>query len=488
MKPSPLGFGLILVALGLAPPAAAAATVELSPSADTGLRGRTGGQDNNLGAATTLIAGGVATSEKARSLLEFDIAGSVPSGATVTSVQLQLTVTKAAFGAGSNFALHRALVDWGEGAGTGDRGRLAITGEASFNHRFAPSTSWGAPGGQSGVDYSAAASVSTFVNQAGTYTWPASAQLVADVQGWLDGTVSNHGWFLIGDAETTAGTARRFGSREDAGNAPTLVIEYTLPFKITQFDVNGAMASITWSGGAPPYQIQNASTAGGPYSNVNPPIQTTSTTLAVSGDQTYFRVVSEQTARYRATFQAVWNSTTHPQDYPGGAHWSGLVGGTHNASVSFWEPGQLASPGIKSMAEFGGQSTLLGEVAAAIQAGAAEHQLSGGGIGGGSGSSSLTFDVSRDFPLVTLTSMIAPSPDWFIGVRGESLLANGDWVESKVIQLHLYDAGTDAGASYASSNQPENPFVPVSQIQGFPAEVDGMLTAFGTMTFTRLHE
>ncbi len=485
MKALPPGLGLSLVALGIA----SAATVELPPSADTGLRGRTGGQDNNLGAATTLIAGGVATSEKSRSLLEFDIAGSEPTGATLTSIQLQLTVTKASFGPGSNFALHRSLVDWGEGAGTGDSGRLAISGEASFNHRFAPTTPWGQPGGQSGVDYSAAASGSTFVNQVGTYTWPSSAQLIADVRGWLDGTVSNHGWFLISDAETTARTARRFGSREHGSNPPTLTIEYTPPpFKVTQFNITDSSAALLWTGGAPPYQVQSAPAPQGPYTNVNAPLQSKSTSVSLSGDQAYFRVVSEQTARYRATFQAVWNSTTHPQDFPGGAHWSGLVGGTHNAAVTFWEPGQLASPGIKAMAEFGAQSALLGEVAAAIQTGAAEHQLSGGGIGGGSGSSSLTFEVSRDFPLVTLTSMIAPSPDWFIGVRGESLLANGDWVESKVIQLRLYDAGTDAGPSYASPNQAEDPFIPVSQILGFPAEVDGMLTAFGTMTFTRLHE
>ncbi len=479
------GLGLFLAAFGTA----AGATVQLSPSADTGLRGRSGAQDNNLGAATTLIAGGVATSEKSRSLLVFDIAGSVPAGATITSVQLQLTVTKAAFGAGSNFALHRALSDWGEGAGTGDGGRLAVTGEASFNHRFAPSTAWGQPGGQSGVDYSAAASGSTFVNQVGTYTWQSGDQLIADVQGWLDGEAPNHGWFLISDAETTARTARRFGSREHGVSPPMLTIDFTPPpFKVTQFNVTGSSAALIWTGGVPPYQLQSAPAPQGPYSNVDSPLQATSTSVSLSGNQTYFRVVSEQTARYRATFQAVWNSTTHPQDFPGGAHWSGLVGGTHNAAVSFWEPGQPASPGIKAMAEFGAQSTLLAEVAAAIPAGTAEHQLSGGGIGGGSGSASLTFDASRDFPLVTLTSMIAPSPDWFIGVRGESLLADGDWVESKVIQLHLYDAGTDAGPSYASPNQAENPFVPVTQILGFPAEVDGMLTTFGTMTFTRIRE
>lgn len=202
---------------------------------------------------------------------------------------------------------------------------------------------------------------------------------------------------------------------------------------------------------------------------------------------TFYRVVAEQTARYQVTFDAVWSPATHPLDYPGGAHWSGLAGGTHNGSVAFWAPGSLATTGIKNMAEFGGKTALLQEVAAALLAGSAERQLSGGGPSA-NGSVSLIFDISRDFPLVTLVSMIAPSPDWFIGVNGESLLENNRWVESKVVPLHLHDAGTDAGPSYASANQAESPFVPITRISGFPALVDSELTTFGTFTFTRIRD
>ncbi len=37
------------------------------------------------------------------------------------------------------------------------------------------------------------------------------------------------------------------------------------------------------------------------------------------------------------------------------------------------------------------------------------------------GSTSLDFELTEDFPLVTLVAMIAPSPDWFIGVRNLDL-------------------------------------------------------------------
>lgn len=45
-----------------------------------------------------------------------------------------------------------------------------------------------------------------------------------------------------------------------------------------------------------------------------------------------------------------------------------------------------------------------------------------------------------------------PSPDWVVGVSGLDLcLKDCSWVESKVIDLFPYDAGTDNGISYMVS-------------------------------------
>lgn len=44
---------------------------------------------------------------------------------------------------------------------------------------------------------------------------------------------------------------------------------------------------------------------------------------------------------------------------------------------------------------------------------------------------------------------LGPSPDWVVGVSGLDLcLKDCSWVESKVIDLLPYDAGTDGGISY----------------------------------------
>lgn len=76
-------------------------------------------------------------------------------------------------------------------------------------------------------------------------------------------------------------------------------------------------------------------------------------------------------ATYEVTFDVSWSAATHPVMFPSNAHFSGLVGGTHSPAVQFWTPGTLASLGIKRMAEWGQQTTLAGEVQAAIGAGTA---------------------------------------------------------------------------------------------------------------------
>ena len=75
---------------------------------------------------------------------------------------------------------------------------------------------------------------------------------------------------------------------------------------------------------------------------------------------------------------------------------------------------------MEAMAEFGGTSGLIQEIkAAGTNRGAT---ISGGGLSPGTSSTSVNFTVTAAHPLVTLVSMIAPSPDWFVGVAGLSLL------------------------------------------------------------------
>jgi hypothetical protein len=189
-----------------------------------------------------------------------------------------------------------------------------------------------------------------------------------------------------------------------------------------------------------------------------------------------------QTAEYTVTFEATGNAETHPASFPPNPHFSGLIGGTHDVSVAFWRVGELASPGIESMAETGAKSTLISEFNAAILAGGADSLVSGGGINPSPGSVAVSFQIDLEFPLVTLVSMIAPSPDWFVGVWGLSLLESGDWVEEKVVALLPYDSGTDSGTTYTSPNSDTDPAEPITLITTLPV---GNGVPLGTFTFTR---
>jgi Spondin_N len=187
------------------------------------------------------------------------------------------------------------------------------------------------------------------------------------------------------------------------------------------------------------------------------------------------------TAQYTVRFDATWNRGSHPVEFPADAHFSPLVGGTHDSRVRFWRPGDPASDGIERMAEGGRTGPLADEIAAAVRAGTAEQGFTGAGIDS-PGSTSFPFTLSRQYPLVTLVTMVAPSPDWFVGVAGLSLIEDGKWVEEKVVALAGYDAGSDDGTTFRSPDDDTVPKQPVARLAGGPL---GNGKPLGTFTFTR---
>ena len=182
---------------------------------------------------------------------------------------------------------------------------------------------------------------------------------------------------------------------------------------------------------------------------------------------------------YRVTFDATWSNATH-SPFPPNPHFSGLIGGTHNSSLSVWDVGSNASEGIEVMAETGSKTPLRREVEDAIIAGTAHSLISGGGVGNSPGRVSTTFKADTSHPLVSLVSMIAPSPDWFVGARNLPLFEHGRWHGEIVVVLYAYDAGTDSGPNFTSANDDTNPAEPIHLIKGHPFAGDPPL---GTFTF-----
>ena len=214
--------------LSILPATIWSATVTINPSQDNTLAQEL--PDNSSGACESIFSGmiDVDTLDGARrALLQFDIAGNIPPNSTITSVTLNMAVTRGGNHADSTFFLHRVTTAWGEGTNTcgvrgGGQAEPAAAGAATWLsaiHDQAPA--WGAPGG----DFNSTASGNTLVNDE-TPVWSSTPAMVSDVQDWLDNPGTNFGWILK-DNETNSTSARRFDSREGA-TAPSLVVEFDL--------------------------------------------------------------------------------------------------------------------------------------------------------------------------------------------------------------------------------------------------------------------
>ena len=193
-------------------------------------------------------------------------------------------------------------------------------------------------------------------------------------------------------------------------------------------------------------------------------------------------------ARYRLTFNATWSVQTHPVNFPPPAHFSPLAGAVHNDQVVFWRSGETATDGVELMAETGDASGLLAEVASAISDGSAASAIDGGGVEVSPGSVSIEFEVTRDHPLVTVTSMVAPSPDWFVGVRDLSLFDGSSFIETLTLDLPVYDSGTDSGTGFTSSDQDTQPAATITRLSSDATETNFQngLPSMGQFVIVRL--
>ena len=194
----------------------------------------------------------------------------------------------------------------------------------------------------------------------------------------------------------------------------------------------------------------------------------------------------ETEARYRVTFNATWSAETHPTNFPSGPHFSGLVGATHHGDVRLWQTGEIASDGIELMAETGGKSELLHEIEHLIDDGDAHGELSGDGLNPSPGTVSLVFGAVSSHPNVTLVSMVAPSPDWFVGVSALPLMEDGAWRERIEVSLRVYDAGTDDGTVYTARNADTDPAEPITRLTESDAGFADGEPVIGTFVFELL--
>jgi len=168
-------------------------------------------------------------------------------------------------------------------------------------------------------------------------------------------------------------------------------------------------------------------------------------------------VLPEGTIKYEVTFDFNWSSTSFPDDYPSNAHFSKFIGWSHQLNHDFLKVGTLASQGIKDMAEKGKTTPLDSEINTKIENGEGLKLFIGDNLPSGVGQIKMIVYVDAENPSISLVSMLAPSPDWYLGVVNVNLLEGNKFVDTKTVKAIVYDAGTDSGVSYKSSDMITNP-------------------------------
>jgi hypothetical protein len=235
----------------------------LAPSKDASIFQNNPNFSNGSGPG--VFAGTNGMGSPRRGLIEFDISGNVPAGATITNVQLTLFLGQVAGNDSTprTIGLYKLAADWGEGTtgagqmigGTG-QGFPADPGDATWNARFfpPPGTLWTTPGGDHAATASATTIVSSVINA--PYMWLSTPGLVSDVQMWLNTPSTNFGWELINLDEITSTVFRAFYTREfsDATLRPQLQITFdaatTVPEPTSMVLLPiGIFGLVLWAGG-----------------------------------------------------------------------------------------------------------------------------------------------------------------------------------------------------------------------------------------------
>lgn len=175
---------------------------------------------------------------------------------------------------------------------------------------------------------------------------------------------------------------------------------------------------------------------------------------------------------YKFTITGLWQT---PQfSVPPSAHFTYFVGLIHDEKTSIWREATLASPGIEAVAEVGNALPLSIELDSLV---ANKKAIAVVSIPPPSPTGNISRSVyfNSNFSHISFVSMIAPSPDWFVGVKNLNLYRNDQWLDDTTVQLYVYDAGTEDGDVFAYNNPATVPQQPIQLLT--PAK--GMVLANG---------
>jgi Spondin_N len=192
-------------------------------------------------------------------------------------------------------------------------------------------------------------------------------------------------------------------------------------------------------------------------------------------------------ASYKIYITGTWAMPQHT--IPANVHFTQFVGLIHSEESAIYKQGALASIGVENVAEIGNSTVLKNEMDSLIAANKAlgKFFLT---IAGAIGKDSTSVSVNIKNPNISFVSMLAPSPDWFVGVDSYNLIQNGKWVTDITIPVYGYDAGTEDGDVFGYANTATVPQQPISLMTPTNASIiangNAVIAPFANVRFVKL--
>ncbi len=140
----------------------------------------------------------------------------------------------------------------------------------------------------------------------------------------------------------------------------------------------------------------------------------------------------------------------------------------------------------------GNPSVLAKEIYRQRRYGNVKSHIQGAGAVQTPGSTTLMdIHVDEDRSLVSVITMVFPSPDWFLGISNVDMCnpVTGEWREEYNRDLLPYDSGTDDGTSFESRNSASDPRKNIFLIgneDDTNFKSDSKIRRLGTFKFTKV--
>jgi hypothetical protein len=176
----------------------------------------------------------------------------------------------------------------------------------------------------------------------------------------------------------------------------------------------------------------------------------------------------DSNASYKIIITGTWAMPQHT--IPPTEHFTQFIGLIHSAECSVFKLGSLASKGVENVAEVGSSTVLKKEMDSLILANKALSKffLTLPGI---VGKDSTNISVNIKNTRISFESMLAPTPDWFVGIDSYNLIQNGKWITEITLPVYGYDAGTEDGDVFGYANPANVPQQPISLLTPINASV-----------------